>query len=251
MTRNCCLVLIDLQNEFLSPGGRFPIHESSRQFLNRIPGLAAIFRSSGQPIIWVRAQYGSVGVAPHPEGEQRDTQNLSGTHIGQTPCCEKGSIGAEFTEDMAALISIPSESENIIITKTWYSAFKDTNLLAELRNRDIKDIFLAGLLTNICVSATALDALDLGFDVTVLKDCLGWRKLASHGRGLKTMLKQGARVASSVDIDASGRISIPATTLPRLYYANGSIPSWRVMMALYEKVFRRPPGYVEMIILCT
>lgn len=232
-------MLIDLQNEFLSPStGRFLIHESSRPFLDNLPGLTAVFRTSGQPIVWVRAQYGNPDIPFLPDGEQQwDAKSVqAGTHRGKIPCCEKDSIGAEFTEDIASLISGGSDSENIIITKSWYSAFKDTNLLAELRNRDIKEILLTGLLTNICVMATALDAVDLGFDVTVLQDCMGWRRIASHDRALKTMLKHGIRVASSSDIDISEGISIPTPNLPRLYYVNGSIPSWRIMMVLYEKV---------------
>lgn len=233
-----CLVLIDLQNEFLSLDvGKFLIHDSSRPFLDNIPGLTAAFRTAGQPIFWVRAQYSNPPLLVPDSENPRDPGNIqAGTHTGVTPCCEKESIGGEFTDDIASLISNGSDSDNIIITKTWYSAFKDTDLLSRLRDRGINEIYLGGVLTNVCVMATALDAIDQGFGVTVLQDCVGWRRLASHHRALKTMLHYGARIESSSDIETSDGISIPTTNLPRLYYVNGSIPSWRVNMALHEKV---------------
>lgn len=240
---NRSLILVDLQNEFLSSEGRFPIHNSSMPFLEKLPDLVSAFRASGYPIFWIRAEYGNEHAvsANFTQGEQRDATFLEGTHTGRTPCCKKGTLGADFPPTIQALINKSEISANIIITKAWYSAFKDTSLLTELRNRNITDIFIGGLLTNVCVNATVLDARNLGFEITLLEDCLGWRKRTSHDRALRDMMNHGARISSSSDIceiSDNGPISISASRdyLAELYFVNGSIPSWRVMMALYEKV---------------
>ncbi|KAF9466566.1 hypothetical protein BDZ94DRAFT_1157690 [Collybia nuda] len=54
------------------------------------------------------------------------------------------------------------------------------------------------------------------------------------------MLKYGIQVAPSSALDSSGGISLLSDP-SRLYYVNGSIHSWRVMMALYEKEIRFRP----------
>jgi nicotinamidase-related amidase len=225
-----CLVLIDLQNEFLSLSGNFPINKESRGFLDKLPALTALFRASGQPIFWIRSEYTFDDIEKHHQTNLR-----TGTHSSKVPCCAKGSAGAGFPDDVASLIA-NSESDpsvdSVVIPKTWFSAFKETSLLAELREREITELYVGGLLTNVCVRATVLDARDLGFEVTLVEDCLGWRKRPSHVRALEEMFTYGAQIASSNDLDTKRK----AVDFPRLYYVNGSIPSWRVMMALHEKV---------------
>ncbi|KAG5653379.1 hypothetical protein H0H81_000766 [Sphagnurus paluster] len=240
-----CLVIIDLQNEFLSPEGRFPIHSDSLPLLEKLPDLINAFHSFKYPVIWVRSEY-SIATS-HSNSTSSSSTNipwdptnfLTSTHSGKTPCCEKGTPGADFHPKVRTLIDT-GDGENIVLTKTWYSAFKDTVLLAELQQRNITDIFICGLLTNVCVHATVTDARALGLEVILLEDCLGWRKRASHDRALRAMSKLGARISSTMEILPNGAQLPPVfdlpTGLPELYYVNGSIPSWRVMMALYEKV---------------
>jgi isochorismate hydrolase len=146
-------------------------------------------------------------------------------------------VGAEFPENVAALIS--SQSGDVVITKTWYSAFEETTLLTDLRDRGITDIYVGGLITNVCVAATVTKAHGLAFDVKVVEDCLGWRKLQGHEKALQNMRELPVQVVIShnviKEVGAPPAESV-VSRLPRLYYVNGSIPSWRVLMALYEKV---------------
>jgi len=211
----------------------------------------AAFRVSGYPTFWIRSEYrtADTGIIDPADFEvaQRawdPTNFLAGTHTGQTPCCEKGSTGAEFPPDVRALIDgsvLPGDGENIIVTKTWYSAFKETALLAELQQREITDIFVCCLMTNVCVNATVIDARVHGFEVALVEDCLGWRKRASHDCTLRAMVKLGACLSSTEEICPNG-VDYPTfdfntgNQLPELYYVNSSITSWRVLMALHEKV---------------
>ncbi|KAG6830654.1 hypothetical protein H0H92_015551 [Tricholoma furcatifolium] len=236
-----CLVLIDLQNEFIGAGGHFPIHNDSRRFLQGLPSLATAFHVSGYPIFWIRSEYAKPKKdAKLVKREHLDsTAYLAGTHTGQIACCVKGTLGADFPPDVQLLID-KSDPENIILTKTWYSAFKESSFFDELKRRDITELFVGGLLTNVCVNATVNDALSLGFRVTLLEDCLGWRKRASHDRALRAMANLGANISANGPQNPVFDC-ILRNKLPELFYVNGSIPSWRVMMALHEKriKFRR------------
>ncbi|KAJ6570152.1 Isochorismatase-like protein [Mycena vulgaris] len=218
-----CLLLVDLQNEFLSSTGNFPIAAASQSaLLENVSKAAQDFRSSGDAVFWVRSEYtieNTIADVPTDGGVLRRT------HTGKTPCCEPNSIGAAFPESVTALI----EAEDIVVTKKWYSAFTETTMRDELAARGITHVCIGGLLTNVCVRGTADEAHALGFAVTVLEDCLGWRNYKSHDQALRSMRERGIQVAARHQV-----LGTPAQE-PVLYYVNGSIPSWRVLMALYEK----------------
>lgn len=179
-----CLLLVDLQNEFLSPNGNFPILEESRSCLVHISAAARAFHEAGDAIFWIRAEYGSNGVLE----PSRDPNSwiLHGTHTGRKACCAPDTPGAEFPDDITSLIEETS-AHSAIVTKSWYSAFKETALSNTLKECGITDVYIGGVVTNICVLATATHAHNLGYKVTVLNDCLGWRNRESHQKALESL----------------------------------------------------------------
>ncbi len=58
----------------------------------------------------------------------------------------------------------------IFINKHHGSCFQDTNLNQELRTRNIQAVVIAGLVTNGCIRASSLEAIKLGYDVTLVSD---------------------------------------------------------------------------------
>jgi nicotinamidase-related amidase len=59
-----------------------------------------------------------------------------------------------------------------IIHKRRYSAFFGTDLDTYLRELGVRKLYLTGVLTNICVYATALDAAMRNYDIAVFKDAV-------------------------------------------------------------------------------
>jgi len=241
---NRALVIIDLQNEFLTSAGRYCILDSSKDaLLANLTTLVPEFRKNGH-IIWVKSIYDTKGGSQaedsdseSPTGNPGSTfsprdhiMRLAGTHKGKHPCCPAGSTNAEIYP--AVLIS----DADTIITKTNYSAFKDTNLLSTLHAKSVKYAYFCGLLSNSCVLATLIDAIQVdGFKIYAISDCLGWRKEKSHMRALSRMRDMRVNILESraaCSEDTGDRV----LSIPELYYVNGSIPSWRVLIALYEKV---------------
>jgi nicotinamidase/pyrazinamidase len=53
-----------------------------------------------------------------------------------------------------------------------YSGFAGTDLADRLRRRSVQRVFVAGLATDYCVKATAIEAVDNGFDAYVLTDAI-------------------------------------------------------------------------------
>ncbi len=79
--------------------------------------------------------------------------------------CIAGTKGAEIIDELDV------REEDYIVRKRRYSAFFGTDLDLTLRELGVKRIYVAGVVTNICVLHTVSDAVLLGYDVTVLKDC--------------------------------------------------------------------------------
>jgi nicotinamidase-related amidase len=59
-----------------------------------------------------------------------------------------------------------------VIDKTRYSAFAEPALLAHLREREADPLIVSGSETDVCVLATVLDAVDLGYRVIVKRDAI-------------------------------------------------------------------------------
>ena len=68
----------------------------------------------------------------------------------------------------------------LVIDKPVYSAFMGTELLASLHTLGADGIIVTGVETDVCVLATVLDAVDLGFPVYVVTDAICSSTDASH-----------------------------------------------------------------------
>jgi nicotinamidase-related amidase len=59
-----------------------------------------------------------------------------------------------------------------VIDKPAYSAFSKSVLAAFLREKNVDTLIITGSETDVCVLATVLDAVDMGFRVIVVEDAL-------------------------------------------------------------------------------
>jgi nicotinamidase-related amidase len=73
----------------------------------------------------------------------------------------------------------------VVIDKTRYSAFAESPLLAHLQARRANTLVVTGSETDVCVLATVLDAVDLGFRVVVVTDAV----CSSSDEGHDALLK--------------------------------------------------------------
>src|SRR5581483_5778865 len=132
--RAAALVLIDLQNEYLTGPLALPRAQAA---IDNAAKLLAAARKCGAPIFHV---------------------------------AHKGKAGGLFDRDAArgaiAAAVAPFAGEPVV-EKGLPNAFTGTDLQARLATTGAKDIIIAGLMTHMCVSSTARAALDLGMRVTI------------------------------------------------------------------------------------
>jgi nicotinamidase-related amidase len=100
-----------------------------------------------------------------------------------SPHAVRNTKGAEVIEDLAPRPGDP------VIEKTTYSAFYDTDLERILKDRGIRRITLAGILTNICIYYAAMEAMVRGYDVQVATDSVATLTARDHEFALEQMDK--------------------------------------------------------------
>jgi nicotinamidase-related amidase len=59
-----------------------------------------------------------------------------------------------------------------VIDKTRYSAFAEPGMIDHLRQREADALIVSGSETDVCVLATVLDAVDIGYRVIVVRDAI-------------------------------------------------------------------------------
>lgn len=102
------------------------------------------------------------------------------------PHCIEGTEGAEVIEELKP------DKDDFIVKKVSYSGFYNTKLEELLKSLGVQKLFLTGIVTNICVLYTGVDALMRGFEVEIIEDCVAGLNNDDHKfaiRQLKEVLK--------------------------------------------------------------
>lgn len=136
MKIDIALLIIDVQNGMFQDA--YPVYDGDA-LLERIRGIIKKARECDTPVIYVQ----------HNEDEGLVTNSPDwNIHPMVAP------VGGD-----------------IIIQKYTPDSFHETNLHTELEKLGIRKIVVVGLQTDLCIDATCRRASELGYHVTVVKDC--------------------------------------------------------------------------------
>ena len=158
------LLLVDPLNDFISEGGKLWPH--LREIATRLDTVANLRRL----LAWARESVLRVVFVPHHRAEPGDFEGwrfLNPTHDGAKRIQPflRGSWGADFHPDLR-----PRPAEAVVHEHWLHNGFAGTDLDYRLRNYGIDRLILAGLRGNTCVEGTARYAVELGYQVTLVKD---------------------------------------------------------------------------------
>lgn len=152
---NTALILIDIQNDYFENGtmtlvGSEKAGLNARQILEK-------FRADGLPIIHI---------------QHLATSKAATFFLPQTN-------GAEINKNVK-----PIDGEKAIV-KHYPNSFRETDLLALLKSKNITDLVICGMMTHMCVDATTRAAKDFGFNCIVIGDACATRDLEINGETVK------------------------------------------------------------------
>jgi nicotinamidase-related amidase len=184
------LVVIDMQRDFLEPGGFGELLGNDVSLLARVvEPLACVLsaaRAAGIPVIHTR------------EGHRPDLSDCPPSKlargrldVGIGSPGPKGRVlvrGEEGHDIVDALKPIAGE---VVIDKPGKGSFYATDLELLLRNAQIKSLIVTGVTTEVCVHTTVREANDRGFECLVLEDCVGSYFPEFHRVALSMISAQG------------------------------------------------------------
>lgn len=203
------LLLVDLQNDFCS-GGNLEVKKGD-EVIPIANSIIDKFRSEDFLILATKDW--------HPMTHKSFASN-SGGNIGEIGVlnglpqvwwpdhCVQNTPGSEFHPNLKSQyidkIIFKGTDENI----DSYSGFfdngkiKKTQLDCFLKDNDIDTLYIMGLATDFCVKFTALDALELGYAVYLIKDgCRGVNLTPdSSEKALEELKAKGAKIIESSSI---------------------------------------------------
>lgn len=133
------LILVDFENEWIDP--------ASSNFIGDISG---VLDKTNKLIDWARANNYKVIFTIHEEldSEKEFIPNSNNTRL---------------------ISALHKDNSDIIVRKNKISPFYKTKLKNHLKG--IKEIVVAGILTNLCVRSLVSEAYDRDYQITVVKDC--------------------------------------------------------------------------------
>jgi nicotinamidase-related amidase len=134
------LLVIDIQKDYF-PGGKFPLVDplpaAKKAYM-----LLQCFREHGGHHVHIQH------IALNPNA----------------PFFVRGTTGSDIHDSAAHFVGEP------IVYKHYPNSFRETGLLEILQGWKIERLIITGMMTHMCVDATARAAADLGFQIIVVED---------------------------------------------------------------------------------
>ncbi|MEU4418004.1 cysteine hydrolase family protein [Nocardia salmonicida] len=207
------LVIIDMQRDFLLPGG----------FGESLGNDVALLRTVIEPLgeLLTSARAAGITVIHTREGHLPDLSDCPPAKLRRgTPSQRIGDPGrfgrilirGEYGHDIIDELA-PLDGETVI-DKPGKGAFYATELAAVLQQNSITTLLVAGVTTEVCVHTTVREANDRGYECLVVADCVGSYFPEFQRVGLAMIAAQGAIfgwVADSADVIAALATTAPAT----------------------------------------
>ncbi len=157
------VLIIDPYNDFISEGGKLwnrvkEIAESN----NCVPNMLKVLHAGRQAKL-------RVFFSPHHRyrpGDYETWKYIAPTQIGawQRKTFEDGTWGGEFHPDFT-----PQAGEIVALEHWCSSGFANTDLDLQLKKQGIHKLIVIGLKANTCVESTIRFAVELGYEVTMVK----------------------------------------------------------------------------------
>ena len=163
------LVVIDMQRDFVEPGGfGAALGNDVSRLQSVIPAVAeliALFRTRGWPVIHTRECH-APDLSDLPASKR--SRGRGAARIGDPGpmgrILVRGEAGAEIVADCAALPGEP------VVDKPGKGMFNGTGVEAMLRERGLTHLVFAGVTTEVCVQTSMREANDRGFECLVVSD---------------------------------------------------------------------------------
>ena len=160
------LIVIDYTYDFVADDGKLTCGKEGQAIEQTIATLIEEYIAEGDLVVFTNDIHYEDNEF-HPEAKLFPPHNIAGT------------AGRELYGNIKNVYE-QHKNKCISLDKTRYSSFKGTNLHQLLQERNIHDIALVGVCTDICVLHTAVDAYNLGYKLSIYKNGVASFNMTGH-----------------------------------------------------------------------
>jgi len=161
------LLVIDVQNGFLSNGGSYDLLGMKilnyQQIIPKLKELITICRNHNVPVFYTQAVRETSGIDLLTR-THRILPKAREERIKKRPICVRGTWDAKIVEEVK-----PTNKDHVVI-KRRDSAFQDTETEVWLNSLQVNTLIFCGIDTSICVETSLRDGFNRGYDVILISD---------------------------------------------------------------------------------
>ena len=173
---NTALIVIDLQKGIVS--GNFAT--SIGEVIDRTRALIDVFRAKNLPVVLV---------------------NVAGRAPGRTEQGPRSDMS--FPDGWTDFLpQLDRQSSDIVVTKRSWDAFATTDLEGQLKARGVTQVVVTGVATSVGVEATARQAYEQGFHVTLALDAMTDIREEAHEYSIRNIFPRLGETGSTQEIIA-------------------------------------------------
>lgn len=200
--QNVGVIVVDVQGDFTTAKkGSLAVNGTDEAFLNKVKQATENLKKKGLPIFATQDWHPKdhVSFYTNHEGKKAfETITIDGrTQVLWPPHCIQGTENAKLLLDEGLFVAVVKKGQDKRFDS--YSGFQDdggakTEMDKILKKNGIKELIVYGIATDYCVKATALDAADAGYKVTVIEGLSKGVAPESTAKALKEMKDKGITV---------------------------------------------------------
>jgi len=167
------LVVVDMQNAYATLGGYLDLAgfdvSSTGPVIANIQKALTTARAAGMPVVFFQngwdADYVEAGGPGSPNWHKSNALKT----MRQRPELQ-GTLLSKGGWDYQLVDELTPQPGDIVVPKTRYSGFFNTNFDSLMRSRGIRNLVFTGIATNVCVESTLRDGFFLEYFGVVLAD---------------------------------------------------------------------------------
>jgi ureidoacrylate peracid hydrolase len=172
------VIVVDMENDFGSKGGMFDHAGINISMIQKVidptAKVLAAARQAGIKIIYLKMAFRDDLSDIGSEESVNRVRHLNFMHVGDTITTPDGSKSRILIRNTWGTDIVPElkpQVGDIVMYKTRFSGFYQTNLDSTLKQLHKKNLIIIGCTTSICVESTVRDAMFRDYLPVVLEDC--------------------------------------------------------------------------------
>lgn len=202
------VIVVDMQGDFTKwKEGSLAVEGSDKAFVDKVEKATQSLSEKGYPIFGTQDWHPEDHVSfftNHAGKKPFEAIEIEGrTQVLWPPHCVQGTENARVLVDNNLFLAVVKKGKDKKYDS--YSGFQDdggakTEMDEILKRNGIKEVIVYGIATDYCVKATAIDAANAGYKVTVIEDlCRGVAPDTSE-KALQEMKEKGITIAEELNL---------------------------------------------------